>query len=320
MTSPYDPGLERKVRELGHSVGSVESDLRSLREEFEEDTSRSSGRLDSVERDLRERQEESEGLVERADDHDEDVVFLRRAVDDLGQRVAWLERRVRTAAGGSAVDLDATDHETEQLVKRIAAGRAAEAQLLPAADRARHARSLTAHQEEAARLEKARTAVLESASTLATAAHGSDAFKRAAVAYRQAAMNARTANTRLRSLQGAADAARGALARDESLDRTLTEAAAAGQAAYQHLARIARDRISTALAGTDLLPVWFSTALGPMPPREDTEDWLDTATLALTYRLSYQVRDEILALGSIPAQATARRRADHQDAEQALRR
>ncbi|MFB7376539.1 hypothetical protein ACFC6U_01610 [Kitasatospora purpeofusca] len=320
MTSPYDPGLERKVRELGYSVGSVESDLRSLREEFEEDSSRSSGRLDSLERDLRERKEEIEGLVERADDHDEDVVFLRRAVDDLGQRVAWLERRVRTAAGGSAVDLDATDHETDQLVKRIAAGRAAEAQLLPAADRARHVRSLTAHQEAAARLENARTAVLESASTLATAAHGSDAFKRAASAYRQAATNARTADNHVRSTQVAADAARSALNRDDSLDRTLAEAAAAGQAAHEHLVRIARDRISTALAGTDLLPVWFASALGPMPPREDTEAWLDTATRALTYRLAYGVRDEVLALGSIPAQATDRRRADHQAAERALRR
>ncbi|MFD5610559.1 hypothetical protein [Kitasatospora sp. NPDC127060] len=320
MTTPYDAELERKVRELGYSVGRVESRLQSLQEGAEADRSHDRERLDSVERDLRERQDETEGLVERVDDHDEDVRFLRRAARDLDQRVAWLERRVRTAAGGRAVDLDATDHETQQLVKRIAAGRAAEAQLLPAADRARHVRTLNAHQEAAARLAKAQTAVLDAAATLATAAHGSDAFRQAASAYREASTITRATETHIRSLQGAADAARTALDRDDSLDRNLAEAAAAGQAAHQHLARIARDRISTALAGTDLLPVWFTTALGPMPPREDTEAWLDTATQALTYRLSYGVRDEVLALGSIPAQASAHRRADHQDAEQALRR
>ncbi|WP_331731570.1 hypothetical protein [Kitasatospora sp. NBC_01300] len=320
MTTPYNGDLERKVRELGYSVGNVESSLRSLRDEFEEDRSGSRSRLDTVQLDLRERKSEAEDLDERADGHDEDIVFLRRAVGDLGQRIAWLERRVRTAAGGRAVDLDATDHETKLLVKKIAAGRAAEAQLLPAADRARHVRSVNAYQEAAARQEKTRAAVLEAAATLATAAHGSDAFTKATDAYRQSRTNLRATETHLGSLKRTADTARTALDRDESLDQTLSEAAAAGQSAHQHLTRIARARISAALAGTDLLPVWFAAALGPMPPREDTEAWLDTATRALTYRLSYSIRDEVLALGSIPAQATARQRADHQTAEQGLRR
>ncbi|MFC8453101.1 hypothetical protein [Kitasatospora sp. NPDC057223] len=56
------------------------------------------------------------------------------------------------------------------------------------------------------------------------------------------------------------------LDRGQGLDETLAEASEAGEEVYDQLVQITRARISTAVAGTGLLPVWFTNALGPMPP------------------------------------------------------
>lgn len=191
MSTPYGDA-EHQVRRLSRSVDDVESDLRGLREEHEQETGETSRRLDSAEYKLREQADEIDSLEQRADEIDDENKEVRTLVEDLGQRVAWLERRVRTAAGGEAVDLDATDTEIDQLVTKAAAGRAAEARLLPAADRARHHHSLLAYNEATTALEQARTAVLAASGTLAGAALGSDAFTEAATAYRAATTKLRT--------------------------------------------------------------------------------------------------------------------------------
>ncbi|MEV7123747.1 hypothetical protein [Kitasatospora griseola] len=318
MSTPYN-GLEHQVSRLARSVDDVESTVRQLREDQEMEHGEVTSRLDSAEYKLREQGEAVDTLDERTDEHDDDIKELRTQLKDLGQRVAWLERRVRTAAGGDAVDLDATDPQIDQLVTKAAAGRAAEARLLPAAERARHTQQLRLFDEAAAALEQARNDVLAATGTLATAAQGSKPFDAATAAYRQAATRLKTATAQADRLRPGALAARAALTRDEDLDHTLAKAAEAGEHAYDQLLHIARDRIRDAVSGTGLLPVWFTTALGPMPPRTGTDDWLDAATDALAYRLLYGVRDEVLALGDIPAQATARQRADRKEAEQGLR-
>ncbi|MFC8453565.1 hypothetical protein [Kitasatospora sp. NPDC057223] len=319
MSSPYGDA-EHLVRRLSRSVDDVESDLRGLREEYEQQSGETSSRLDSAEYKLRGQADEIDSLERRADEFDDETKEVRTLVEDLGQRVAWLERRVRTAAGGTAVDLDATDNEINQLVAKAVAGRAAEARLLPAADRARHHGSLLVYNEATVSLEQARSAVLAASGTLARAALGSEAFTEAATAYRAAATRLRTATAQTDRLRAAATTASTVLDRDQRLDQTLVEAAEAGEDAYDQLVRIARARIGTAVAGPGLLPVWFTTALGPMPPRAATENWLDAATDALVYRMLYGVRDEVLALGRIPFQATARQRADHKKAGSSLRR
>ncbi|GAA2837550.1 hypothetical protein GCM10010441_72390 [Kitasatospora paracochleata] len=319
MTTPYGGDADHQIRQLGRTIDDIESSLRRLRDDHEHETSSAGSRLDSAEYKLRDHQNEIEQLDERADETDSELKGLQGSVDDLTQRVAWIERRLRTAAGGSAVDLDATTGEIDQLLTKIIAGLAAEARLLPEAERARHAQNLHAHSQATSSLEQARVAVLTATGILATAAHDSDAFKTATTDYRLACTKMANAAARVEQLRSAAGAARKALDRDESLDQTLTEAADAGDAARDRLAEIARARISNAITGSDLLPVWFTTALGPMPPRSGTERWLAAATEALVYRLTYGVRDEIVALGHIPAQATARQRADHKDAEQGLR-
>ncbi|MFE1876423.1 hypothetical protein ACFW9N_37115 [Streptomyces sp. NPDC059496] len=55
--------------------------------------------------------------------------------------------------------------------------------------------------------------------------------------------------------------------------------------------------LSNALTGTNLLPMWFTTALGPMAPARRAEEWLETV---LAYRVTYQVTDPVLAFRSAP--------------------
>ncbi|MFG2821620.1 hypothetical protein ACGFX4_19590 [Kitasatospora sp. NPDC048365] len=319
MTSPYGDA-DHQIRQLSRTVDDIESSLRRLRDEYEEETASASSRLDSAEYKLREHGDQIEELDERADEADGDLQRMRSSIGDLTQRVAWIERRLRTAASGPAVDLDATTSEIDRLLTKVTAGLAAEARLLPEADRARHTQNLHAHGQASSSLAQARAAVLTATGALATAAHGSEAFNTAASDYRRACTAMHNAAARVEQLQFAAAAARKALNRDESLDQTLAEAAEAGDDAREALAGIARARISAAITGDGLLPLWFTTALGPMPPRADTDQWLDTATEALVYRLTYGVRDEVLALGVVPAQATARQRADHKDTAKSLRR
>jgi hypothetical protein len=68
-----------------------------------------------------------------------------------------------------------------------------------------------------------------------------------------------------------------------------------------------------------LLPVWFTTVLGHQPPAEDTQAWLDTATALLTYRITYEITDPVVALGPDAAGDT-RRQAWRTEIADALRR
>ncbi|WP_326680981.1 hypothetical protein [Streptomyces sp. NBC_01237] len=44
----------------------------------------------------------------------------------------------------------------------------------------------------------------------------------------------------------------------------------------------------------------FATVLGPAPPAQATERWLECATHVLLYRLTYRIDDQVLALGPCP--------------------
>lgn len=61
-----------------------------------------------------------------------------------------------------------------------------------------------------------------------------------------------------------------------------------------------RSRVAEAVSGAELLPVWFVTVLGPMPPTRNANAWLDVATDVLAYRITYQVTDPVVAPGPQP--------------------
>ncbi|MQS17563.1 hypothetical protein F7Q99_36605 [Streptomyces kaniharaensis] len=310
MSTPYDvDNLRRTVQQLQKSVSALdgtESGLRSLREDLESAESSLGSRLDDVEASVEQRRSDISEVEDSISDLESDVA-------DMAKRVAWLERRARAEAGDPVVDLGARNPRINRLVKQVTAGRAAEARLLSSVDRARLEAKVRAFEQTAAARDQALAEVLAATAVLATAGHGTKAFEQAAGRYR-------TARTRLDTSLFArqradAAAARTALQRDEKLDQDLAEAVAVGKDALRQLTDLARTRISEAVAGTALLPVWFTAAFGPMPPRSGAERWLARATTTLVYRISYTVTDPVVALGVIPEQATVRQREDYQEAK-----
>ena len=82
-----------------------------------------------------------------------------------------------------------------------------------------------------------------------------------------------------------------------------------------------RSRLSDALSGAELLPVWFVTAFGALAPSRNANDWMDAATDVLAYRLTYRITDPVVALGTPPdGHRAPRRTAWHQELTRELRR
>jgi hypothetical protein len=81
-----------------------------------------------------------------------------------------------------------------------------------------------------------------------------------------------------------------------------------------------RSRSSDALNSQVMLPTWFITVLGPLPPAKDTDGWMETATDVLVYRATYQVAAPIVALGSPPDRSGTRRAARYERLTRELRR
>jgi hypothetical protein len=95
---------------------------------------------------------------------------------------------------------------------------------------------------------------------------------------------------------------------------------AAGERAWEALQAALRVRVADAVGEGALLPAWFTSVLGPIPPAEDTRSWMEAATDLLAYRVTYGVDDPASALGPEPAvEASARRRAWHQQLRRRLR-
>lgn len=74
----------------------------------------------------------------------------------------------------------------------------------------------------------------------------------------------------------------------------------AGERAEKRLTLALRSRLAHAVSSRLLLPSWFATVLGPAPPAQDAERWLECATHVLLYRLTYRIDDQVLALGPRP--------------------
>ncbi|MGW6878569.1 hypothetical protein ACWGHA_40325 [Streptomyces xanthophaeus] len=69
-----------------------------------------------------------------------------------------------------------------------------------------------------------------------------------------------------------------------------------------------------------LLPMWFVTVLGPVPPAHKTQAWMDDATQVLAYQVTYGITDQVLALGPAPDQYTPRCTECHDELVKNLRR
>lgn len=95
---------------------------------------------------------------------------------------------------------------------------------------------------------------------------------------------------------------------------------AAGDRAEKRLTLALRSRLADAVRSRSLLPAWFVTVLGAAPPARGTDAWLETATRVLLYRLTYDITDQVVALGSAPSEADRHRSSWYEQLRKDLRR
>ncbi|MFB1046803.1 hypothetical protein [Streptomyces chrestomyceticus] len=82
-------------------------------------------------------------------------------------------------------------------------------------------------------------------------------------------------------MAGPARAAQAALARDDSLRQAKASLIEQGDKAQRKLNWLLRGRLADAIRDRALLPMWFVTVLGPVPPAHRTQEWMDLATEVL---------------------------------------
>ncbi|WHM41103.1 CopG family transcriptional regulator [Streptomyces sp. BPTC-684] len=301
--------LDRRIdsvkRSLDYDVSSLESKVSGI-ESTLEDMEGLPGRVDSLEHELREAKSDTQ---EVRDDLEASIGETDTAVSRLTTRVAALERHLRQAKGAVVVDLDEDcGGELHALALTADKGRAARARLLSDYDRTRlklHQSHLAQAREERGRH---RATVLRAAKVLATTPAGDPHRKAAELDFTTSAPRAHQAHGRIASLVNAAAQADAKLAADDAARAKNAKVINAGERAETKLRLRLRSRLSDAVGGAHLLPVWFATAFGPMPPARNADEWMDAATDVLVYRATYQVTDPVVALGPEPEEYVGPRR------------
>jgi hypothetical protein len=315
--------LERQLDEITDPYGPLESvrdDVMHLKAQVEE--------LDDQLRGVTGRHE---ALDCRADQLSEDFANLTEIVRELGLRMDWLGRYTRRASGATVYDLDAVGADIVRLLDQADAGRQAEQSLLPAWSRTSLETQIKGEADARAKwqtlavaaLAASRALVLAGPETVSPAldrAPTSDradpvsTYQRAAAAYRQ---QTGIVADRVKS----ADAARRELLDDDRRRTATAPLRTAGRTAWAHARAKLRTRIAESLADDHLPPEWFAVALGTVPPSPETDQWMDTATDVLTYRVTYGIKDTVVALGPEPAAITDdHRRQWHRGLQETLRR
>jgi|GEM_PF-2676900 len=245
---------------------------------------------------------------------------LAALVKRLDARVEWLERNVRLQESATAVELDDVAPDVFRFAEDAEAGLNARTRLMSAEERsglqtlvAEHA---AASKDQAARLQQALTA----SRTIAETGHTEDAHRDAVTEFRAAAQAMDEARSRTADLAESARAAQERLAVDDERRIRQADVIAAGERAWDDLQRSLRVRVADAVGEGALLPAWFTSVLGPIPPAEDTRAWMEVAVDLLAYRVTYDITDPSVALGPDPApEDSPRRRAWHHQLRRRLR-
>ena len=86
------------------------------------------------------------------------------------------------------------------------------------------------------------------------------------------------------------------------------------------LAWLLRGRLADAIRDRALMPVWFVTVLGAVPPADKTQEWMDLATQVLAYRVTYGITGQVVALGPEPDEYGSRRHQWYRELTKDLRR
>jgi hypothetical protein len=234
--------------------------------------------------------------------------------------VEWLERHVRKAPDTGTVDFDDDSAETRRLVRAVELGLNAEASLLSVVRHQGLEAVIRRHQTAVQQRDTHCQAVLAATETLAATLPQQKQHSQAAAAFKNAVPKAHQTIKSLPKLAADAAEAREELAEDDANRSEQNPVIEAGQKAARQLRSQMRSRSSDALNSQVMLPTWFITALGPLPPAKDTDGWMETAADVLVYRATYQVADPIVALASPPDRSGTRRAARYERLTRELRR
>nr|WP_030417478.1 hypothetical protein [Streptomyces rimosus] len=301
-----------QVRRLETQTGSMESELYSLRsklgevEDLDDELRDIRGDLRSLEDDLSTVRNELTELDTNVRGHIQDT---DQALKRLTGRVQTLEAHLLAAGGAPRADLDTIDPQWTKLART--------------ADHGWHVRSglLPRHQREAHRLKiREYEGAVEAAGILASRPRTSREFMQAVMDFGMSRSLAESHDQRAQRLAGPARAAQAALARDDSLRQAKASLIEQGDKAQRKLNWLLRGRLADAVRDRALLPMWFVTVLGPVPPAHRTQEWMDHATQVLAYRVTYGITDQAVALGAAPDEYVPRRTEWHRELITNLRR
>ncbi|MEV4443506.1 hypothetical protein AB0K09_31850 [Streptomyces sp. NPDC049577] len=312
-----------EVRRLETRTSSVESDLYSLRSKL--------GEVDDLDHELRGIRSEigsveddvnsvRSDLSELDDDVRSHIRDTEQALKRLTGRIQALEAHLLAARGAPQADLDTIDPEWRKLARAANHGWHVRTGLLSDHQREAHHRRIREYEGAIEERDEHRGKVVEAAGILAGTPRTSREFKQAVMDFGMSRALAESHEQRARKLADAAKAAQAALAQDEVLRRAKASLIERGEKAQKKLEWLLHGRLVEAVAMRALLPMWFVTVLGPVPPAEKTQEWMDLATQVMVYRVTYEVTDQVVALGPEPADYAPRRTTWHHELTRALRR
>lgn len=264
-----------------------------------------------------------ERLDEHATEHDESRRQVQLRLRDLGLRAARIEGEcqlieglLRRQQGCVPVDLDAVPATLRPLIEDVREAERIRSALLGDDARTAHHRQIKVFAERELELARTRQRALEASRALAGGRAGGWAFRKAAARYRSARADLSGQEAELAAAKTRRDAAEQELRRDESRQQAFREHPGASVA--DRLAAHVRDRIDAAVAEHELFPAWFTTVLGHRPAVTRAAEWREAAIQLVLYRITYEVTDVVVALGSAPA--GGHRAAQHDAVRAALRR
>ncbi|WP_343240222.1 hypothetical protein [Streptomyces sp. SID12488] len=312
-----------QVRRLESRTGGMENELHSLRtklgevEDLDYELRDIRGDIRSIEDDLSTVRND---LTELDDDVRGDIRGTEQALKRLTGRVQALEAHLLAAGGAPLADLDTTDPEWKKLARTANHGWNVRSGLLPGHQREAHRLNIRHYEGAVEERDEHRDKVVEAAGILASQPRTSQQFKQAVMDFGMSRTLAESHGQRAQKLADTAQAARAALAQDDSLRQVKASLIEQGDKAERKLNWLLRGRLADAIRDRALLPMWFVTVLGPVPPAHKTQEWMDHATQVLAYRVTYGITDQAVALGAAPEEYVPRRTEWHRELAKDLRR
>ena len=311
MTTGWDDGvadLAGRVRDLDQTVDAVVGELPAIADAV--------ARIDGEVARLQAERTETGSALSR---HEAQLRELTAAVKRLATQVAWIERHIRSTGSARSVSLDHRDPELSSLAATGEAGRRAGQELLAPFVRSSVEGAVRGHRDALAQRLSAGRDLLQACGLLVESRRGDEAFTRARTGYQRARAALLVAERQVASLEAEAKAGVVRLAEDDEARRRGRAGIDAGERAEAQLLTRIRTKLASAVGDGALLPAWLTTPLGPMPPADSAQRWMEVAAGLIAYRITYGVDDEENTLGDLPRTAPAHRRRWHEELRRGVR-